>query len=227
MMLTNRRHLLQIGVLIGMLLPAVSADTFREGGDAYRKGDFVTAAAKFLEVAEKGDHRAMYALGSMYAAGDGVPRDYQQAFSWFSKAAQYGRVDAQYKLGLMYDEGIGVKQNYRRAIRLYDAAARKAYAHAQFRMGLLYAKGNGVRQDNIKAYAWLRTAASNYAAERERQQDDAAIVETEGSAGEPVDIFNDMHTQIIDKELEEIAAELDPEERRRGEELALEYLKYR
>ena len=63
----------------------IYADTFKGGGDAYQKGDYATAAINFLDVAEKGDHRAMYALGSMYAAGTGVEKDYKEAYKWFPK----------------------------------------------------------------------------------------------------------------------------------------------
>ncbi|MBF8270597.1 MAG: hypothetical protein HW386_2306, partial [Gammaproteobacteria bacterium] len=122
-------------ILAAMLYSAtVLSDTFKEGGDAYKQRDYVTAAAKFKEVADKGDHRAMYALGSMYAGGTGVKQDYQEAFKWFSAAAKYGRPDAQYKIGLIYELGVGVKQNYRQAARIYQKTGQKGYAHSQFRL---------------------------------------------------------------------------------------------
>ncbi len=62
----------------------VSAD-FKAGGDAYRRGDDETAAKEFLPLAEGKDHRAMYALGSMYAVGHGVPMDLKEALRWFRR----------------------------------------------------------------------------------------------------------------------------------------------
>ena len=131
---------------------------FVSGGEAYKKGDYETAAQEFLPLAEQGDHRAMYALGSMYSAGHGVPQDLNEAFKWFSKAASYGRPDAEYKLGLMYAQGLGVPQDYRKAINWYGKAAKKGYGMAQYKVGLMYAEGHGVTQDDVKAYAWLQTA---------------------------------------------------------------------
>ena len=133
---------------------------FKAGGDAYKRGDYETAAKEFLPLAEKGDHRAMYALGSMYSVGHGVPQDLNEAFKWFQKAASYGRPDAEYKLGLMYAQGLGVPQDYRKAINWYGKSAQKGYGLAQYRIGLMYAEGHGVPQDDIKAYAWLQTALS-------------------------------------------------------------------
>jgi uncharacterized protein len=105
---------------------------FRAGGEAYKKGDYKIAAAEFLAVADKGDHRAMYALGSMYAAGQGVAQDYQLAMKWFLAAARYGRPDAEYKVGLLYLQGLGVEQNDRRAINWLGASAKKGFVPAQY-----------------------------------------------------------------------------------------------
>jgi TPR repeat protein len=138
---------------------AVHAD-FKNAGDAYKAGDYETAAKEFLPLAEKGDHRAMYALGSMYAAGHGVPMDLQEALKWFRKAATYGRPDAQYKIGVMYDRGLGLKQDYRKALSWYGKSAKGGFGLAQYKIGQMYVAGHGVKQNPIKAYAWMRSAIS-------------------------------------------------------------------
>ncbi len=137
----------------------VTAD-FKAGGDAYKRGDYETAAKEFIPLAENGDHRAMYALGSMYAAGHGVPRDLKEALKWFRKAAAYGRPDAQYKIGLMYDRGLGLRQDYRKALSWYGKSAKNGFGLAQYKIGLMYIAGHGVKQNFIKAFAWLKTAVS-------------------------------------------------------------------
>ena len=91
---------------------------FKQGGIDYQNGDFESAVNNFKKAADLDDHRAMYALGSMYAGGQGVEQDYKQAYIWFRKAERYGRTDAQYKLGLMYEQGLGLKKNDRKAARL-------------------------------------------------------------------------------------------------------------
>lgn len=138
---------------------AAHAD-FESAGDAYKEGDYETAAREFLPLAENGDHRAMYALGSMYAAGHGVPMDLQEALKWFRKAATYGRPDAQYKIGVMYDRGLGLKQDYRKALNWYGKAAKNGFGLAQYKIGQMYVAGHGVKQNFIKAYAWLKIAVS-------------------------------------------------------------------
>ena len=158
----GRNYILAISLLCTSLLCtslAVNAD-FKTAGDAYKEGDYETAAKEFLPLAEDGDHRAMYALGSMYAAGHGVPMDLKEALKWFRKAATYGRPDAQYKIGVMYDRGLGLKQNYRKALSWYGKSAKNGFGLAQYKIGQMYVAGHGVEQNLIKAYAWMRSANS-------------------------------------------------------------------
>ncbi|MFQ5659706.1 MAG: tetratricopeptide repeat protein [Gammaproteobacteria bacterium] len=204
-------------------------DTFKEGGIAYKKGDYKTAARKFMEVAKKGDHRAMYALGSMYAGGTGVEKDYKKAYKWFKGAAKYGRLDAQYKLGLMYEEGLGVDRNYKQAARLYSKVAKKGYAHAQFRFGMLYAQGHGVKQDNVKAYAWLAAAEQNFASELHSRKKPGGNIDVDISTvdeNQPGDIFAPIHLSMITEELEHIRKKITPEQSEKAKLLAQKYIQY-
>ena len=153
----GKNYILAIALLCASF--SVSAD-FKAGGDAYMKGDYETAAKEFLPLAENGDHRAMYALGSMYALGHGVPRDLKEALKWFRKAAVYGRPDAQYKIGLMYDRGLGLRQDYRKALNWYGKSAKNGFGLAQYKIGQMYIAGHGVKQNYIKAFAWLKSAIS-------------------------------------------------------------------
>lgn len=57
------------------------------GYDAYTRGDFSEAAARFLEAAENGNVTAQDSLGVMYANGEGVPRNYALALMWFEIAS--------------------------------------------------------------------------------------------------------------------------------------------
>ena len=204
------------------------ADTFTEGGDAYKRGDYATALEKFNEVAGKGDHRAMYVLGSMYAGGNGVKQDYKQAFKWFSNAAKYGRLDAQYKLGLMYEMGVGVKQDYRRAARYYQAVARKGYAHGQFRFGQLYLQGKGVHQDPVKACAWMSVARQQFlhSLPKSAAAEDNADPVLPADELQPSDIFVPLHLKLIDSELQQLQSRLTPDQIDQAKQLAQEYSKY-
>ncbi len=141
-------------LLLFLFAPLSHAD-FKEGGQAYLRGDYEAAAKEFIPLAKRGDHRAMYALGSMHASGHGVEKNLKKSFELFSEAAKNGRADAMYKLGLMYEQGQGVSQNLKKAARYYQKSAKKGYPLGQYRFGLLYMDGHGVKQNSINAYAWL------------------------------------------------------------------------
>lgn len=142
--------------------PLVGYSDFKDGGNAYIDGDYETAANEFIPLAERGDHRAMYALGSMYAAGLGVEKDLKKAFELFKEAAQNGRADAMYKLGLMYEEGLGIRKNIKKALRYYQKSAKQGYPLGQYQLGLMYMNGSGVKQNLINAYAWMVVAAHQF-----------------------------------------------------------------
>jgi hypothetical protein len=109
--------------------------------------------------AEQGDANAQYKLGNMYYYGQGVPRDYAEAFRWYSKAADQGNAMGQSGLGYLYAHGEGVPQDYARALGLYRNSADQGYAKAQYALGLMYYHGYGVPQDNAETARWYRKAA--------------------------------------------------------------------
>ncbi|MCP5144151.1 MAG: sel1 repeat family protein [Gammaproteobacteria bacterium] len=139
----------------------VVADDFDKGIAAFEAGDFAGAAKRFIPLAQVGDHRAMMALGAMYAGGRGVEKDFQQALAWFKEAARYNRPDANYRIGLIYEEGLGVRINMREAATQFIEAAKGGWGPAQFKVGELYRDGGPVSQDPIRAYAWMSLAAAN------------------------------------------------------------------
>lgn len=56
----------------------------------------------------------------MYANGQGVAQNYQQALVWYQKAANQGFAPAQHDLGVMYYKGHGVATNYQQAKALWQ-----------------------------------------------------------------------------------------------------------
>jgi len=217
-------------ILIMLFYSQNSSADFTKGGDAYKNGDFKTAAEEFLKDAEKGDHRAMYAIGSMYSVGRGVEQNYKEAYKWFSRAAKHGRADAQYKLGLMYDKGIGIEQNYNKAGKYYSQAAKSGYPFAQYKLGLLYSNGHGVKQNYVKAYAWLVVAGL-------KLKYVASSVEDISSDNEPTDVevasaqhrqnIATSFTESITDELEIIENNMTSEQLDEANKLAESYSRYR
>ena len=61
----------------------------------YQKGlgvpqDTIEAVRLYRRAADQGDALAQNNLGTMYATGEGVPRDYVQAHAWFSLSLALG-----------------------------------------------------------------------------------------------------------------------------------------
>ena len=76
-----------------LLLLVITLSSTAFGDDAlaaYKKGDYKTAMKLWRPMAEQGYAGAQYALGVMYARGDGVPEDDKQAVKWYRLAAEQG-----------------------------------------------------------------------------------------------------------------------------------------
>lgn len=147
-------------VLLLQFVPCeVGADAI-SGAEAYKRGDYVTAARELRIEAEKGNALAQALLGTMYSSGKGVPKDEAQAASWHQKAAEQGNTDSQHLLGMMYDEGIGVPKDASKAAYWYQQAAEKGDDAAQSNLAILYFKGEGVPKDLVMGYFWANLAAA-------------------------------------------------------------------
>lgn len=95
---------------------------------ALQRGDYRVAAALFRPLAEKGDPRAQYNLGLLYASGLGVTHDFQAALKWHRLAAGQGHAGAQNALAQMHAKGHGVPQDTVRAHMWYSVAVESSMA---------------------------------------------------------------------------------------------------
>lgn len=78
-----------IVIFIAMLIyiPICHANDDYEGSYKY-----------YLAEAQKGDANAMFFLGSLFQAGDGVKLDLEEAKKWYTMAAKHGNIDAMWAL---------------------------------------------------------------------------------------------------------------------------------
>lgn len=74
--------------------PAVLAQDFQKGFNAYRAGDYATALEEWKPLAEQGDAYAHYNLGGMYYKGQGVPQSNVMAHMWYNIASANGHPEA-------------------------------------------------------------------------------------------------------------------------------------
>lgn len=114
---------------------------------------------KICELAAQGDSIAQFNLGLCYYYGDGVPQDYELAFTWFQRAADQGHVTAQYNVGVFYDKGFLGTQDYKKATYWYRKAAEQGNSNAQFNLANCYASGLGVSQSYEEAINWYLKSA--------------------------------------------------------------------
>ena len=146
------RYLLVIVAVAGLAACAgVSLD-----GPPPRPAESVAA------MAEAGDADAQVALGMMYEAGDGVPRDLDLAAGLYRLAAEQGNALGEYALAELYARGRGVPRDDARAVRWFRAAAEQGEPAAQFRLGYYYEHGLGVARDYAKAARWYARARDGW-----------------------------------------------------------------
>ncbi len=75
-------------VFLYLLLATPAWAGFNEGLAAYKQGDYATALREWRPLAKRGHAEAEYNLGFMYAIGEGVPLDFNEAVKWLMKAAK-------------------------------------------------------------------------------------------------------------------------------------------
>ena len=68
----------------------VVAGPFEDGITAYDRNDYSTAMRHWRPLADQGNPAAQSNIALMYARGQGVSKDYVQAYMWFSLSAARG-----------------------------------------------------------------------------------------------------------------------------------------
>jgi len=105
MTLTLKHALVAIILALSFAYP-VSAGPFEDAVAAYGRGDYETALKLMQPLANQGDARARFNVGTMHLGGKGVPQDSAEAGKWFLAAAQQGYAPAQFNLGVFYAKGL-------------------------------------------------------------------------------------------------------------------------
>lgn len=136
-------------------------------GDGVKKDE--QEAIKWLKVSD--DPAAQYLLGSMYAEGRGLEKNYQSAWAAFKESALRRDPMAMASLGEMCYLGLGMKKNTVEAKRWLDSASGVENPKALFYLSKMYATGDGVPKDEKLASAF----ASRY--EKSKQKISRGTVE--------------------------------------------------
>lgn len=136
----------------------VSRD-YERGVKAATNGDYHTAFAAFLPLAERGDVRAEVQVGLLYANGFGVAQSRTSALQWMHEAASQGNGYAQWWIGVSYSTGNGLPRNEAQAVLWYERSLASGYHGARSSLAFAYAYGSGVTRDYARAAGMFRTDA--------------------------------------------------------------------
>ena len=105
-----------------------------DGADTYdaalTRKDFAAAEPLLRAAIQKDDARAMGALAAMYATGQGVERDPEEAYLWFRQAATRGDAQSQWALGMCLAGGVGTPANLQESVYWLFLASKAGNARA-------------------------------------------------------------------------------------------------
>ena len=129
-----------------------------DGVAAYAAGDYATARRQWFPQAEKGDAKAQYNLGVIFANGKGVPENDGEAVKWYREAAEQGHAGGQFGLGSAYFLGRGVPENYLQAYMWLALAKAQGHEKAAKGLDVVKAKMTGVEISKARdrASLWWR-----------------------------------------------------------------------
>ena len=142
---------------VTLALPPAAAPATVPG--AAEPSDPKDLAAWLEPRARGGDAPAQYRLGTLYALGKGVDKDYARAAPLLRAAAESGLAEAEYDYGVLCENGFGVERDPAQALQWYRKAAAQGNASAALALGYASAKGNGTARDMTEAAQWFRRAA--------------------------------------------------------------------
>ena len=111
------------------------------------------------KAAYAGDAEAQRNLGNMYAKGEGVPKNDEEAAKWYRKAEESAvskRVQLEKKIVQLESKLVQAQSE---AFKKTRKAAYAGDAEAQFSLGNMYYNGEGVPENDAEAYKWFRKAA--------------------------------------------------------------------
>lgn len=112
---------------------------YNAGMNAYAQKNFEAALEWFMKCAD--DPRCQYALGVLYANGQGVERSFKEAARWYERAADAGIVPAQNAIGFAYANALGVPEDFEKAAHYLKLACDAGELASCITLGEIYAMG--------------------------------------------------------------------------------------
>jgi uncharacterized protein len=127
----------------------------------HSENESISVTLKVLQdAAARGNAKAAYQLGIMFANGDEVELQYSRAVEYISQAAEAGLVEAMSTLAWLYANGLGVRQDDEKTRYWYLKAAEQGEPKDQYMVATMYRFSQfGAKRDHQKALEWYHKAA--------------------------------------------------------------------
>ena len=116
----NKTARIIISLILGYNLAI--ANDFKDGFEAFNKGDFSKAAELLTTTCTTGDAKSCHHLGFLYQAGKGVELNNSKAAEYYAKACDGGDANGCQLLGFLYSNGQGVEQNNQKSLEFLSKA---------------------------------------------------------------------------------------------------------
>ena len=142
-----------------MLVASASAQDFREGFDAYKRGDYDMALEQWAPLADDGDTRAKLGVARIYAALSYDKRDIKEAVRYYKEAAADGNASAMGDLGELYYTGRAGTRDELEALKWFELAEVHGSGMMQERIELLKAtlSADAVLEAERRVTDWMDT----------------------------------------------------------------------
>ena len=111
-----------------------------------------------LELAQKGDKKAMLILGGQYYVGRYFPQSYKEAVKWYTKAADELDSYGLCYLGYCYYYGRDIDVDYEKAYNCFTQSAYLENSNAMYKLGDMFFNGYYVKEDKETAFYWYDQA---------------------------------------------------------------------
>ena len=101
--------------------------------------------------------------------GEGVPQDFNKAFSYFKTSAENGFIGGMYGAGYCSYKGLGTTQSYDEAVKWFKKGVEKECPACTFMLGNCYRNGYGVDQNEPEAKRLLKKASDQKVTEADKE----------------------------------------------------------
>lgn len=138
------RHLFLVSVFFIPLQLFASTDALQQ-----------KQVAQLQQQAQKGDIRAMVALGYAYEKGELIKANPKEAGVWFQRASDKGSSTGMVNLGLLYTNGEGVPKDHHKAFSLFEKAANLHDITGYYYLARSYTEGTVVEENFLVTFSLL------------------------------------------------------------------------